>query len=74
MPQLRKFLFVTCFLTLCFTLVNVSVVRAQSVLEGKLTGTVTDDKGELLPGVTVEITGPSIMGKRSAGQGHLCFP
>jgi len=66
MPQLRKFLFVTCFLVLCFTLVNVSVVRAQSVLEGKLLGTVTDDKGELLPGVTVEITGPSIMGKRSA--------
>jgi hypothetical protein len=66
MPQLRKFLFVTCFLILCLTLVNASLVRAQSVLEGKLIGTVTDDKGELLPGVTVEITGPSIMGKRSA--------
>src|SRR4030066_2583881 len=35
-------------------------------MEGKVTGTVTDDKGELLPGATAELTGPSIMGKRSA--------
>ncbi|MGB7297552.1 MAG: carboxypeptidase regulatory-like domain-containing protein [Candidatus Aminicenantales bacterium] len=66
MLKLKKFLFVTCLLILCFSFMSVSVVRAQSVLEGKLTGTVTDDKGELLPGVTVEITGPTIMGKRSA--------
>ncbi len=62
----RKFLFLTCFLALCLTLMNVSVARAQSVLEGKLTGTITDDKGEFLPGVTVEIAGASIMGKRTA--------
>jgi len=66
LPKLKKFLFITCFFVLCFTFVSVSVVRGQSVLEGKLTGTVTDDKGESLPGVTVEITGPAIMGKRSA--------
>jgi outer membrane receptor protein involved in Fe transport len=65
-PKLKKFLFITGFLVLCLTLVSVSVVRAQSVLEGKLTGTVSDDKGEALPGVTVEITGPAVMGKRSA--------
>ena len=66
MHKLKKILSVTCFLFLCFALLNVSVVRAQSVLEGKLTGAITDDKGESLPGVTVEITGPSIMGKRTA--------
>jgi hypothetical protein len=66
MHKARKILFIICFLALYLAVVNVNMVRAQSVLEGKLTGTVTDDKGELLPGVTVEITGPSVMGKRSA--------
>ncbi len=66
MQKARKFLFVICFLALYLAVVNVNALRSQSVLEGKLTGTVTDDKGELLPGVTVEVTSPSMMGKRSA--------
>jgi hypothetical protein len=66
MNKARKILFIICSLALYLAVVNVDFVRAQSVLEGKLTGPVTDDPGELLPGVTVEITGPSIMGKRSA--------
>lgn len=40
---------------------------AQSIIYGKLTGTVTDDTGQPLPGVTVEITSPALItGKRSA--------
>lgn len=65
MHKARKILLVICFLALYLAAVNVNLVRAQSVLEGKLTGTVADDSGELLPGASAEITGPSIMGKRS---------
>ncbi len=41
-------------------------VRAQAILEGKATGTVMSDDGAPLPGATVEITSPSLLGgKRS---------
>jgi len=41
-------------------------IQAQSILDGKLTGTITDDTGEPLPGVTVEVTSPALItGKRS---------
>ena len=53
-------------LGLGFIIMNVSVARAQSILEGKITGTITDDNGEPLPGASVEITSPALMGKRSA--------
>ena len=61
----RKLLFAACFLGFLLVVVNASVVRAQSILEGKITGTITDDKGEPLPGATVEATSPAMMGKRS---------
>jgi len=66
MHRARKFLFAACFFAFIFSVVNVGGVRAQSILEGKITGTITDDKGETLPGATVELTGPALMGKRSA--------
>jgi hypothetical protein len=66
MPRAKKFLFVACFFAFIFSVMNVGGVRAQSILEGKITGTVSDDKGETLPGATVELTGPALMGKRSA--------
>ena len=62
----KKILSTACVMALGLALVSVTAARAQSVLEGKITGTVTDDKGEALPGVTIELTGPSIMGKRAA--------
>ena len=65
MHRARKLLFVACFFAFIFSVVNVDVVRAQSILEGKITGTVSDDQGEPLPGATVELTGPALMGKRS---------
>src|SRR5688572_15394857 len=39
---------------------------AQSTTAGSLSGTVTDSSGATLPGVTVELTGPSMQGTRTA--------
>ena len=47
---------------LVFGLALVAVpARAQAVYEGKITGTITDDKGEPLPGVNVELAGPALI-------------
>jgi hypothetical protein len=53
---------------LCLLLVGVSVesARAQSILEGKVTGTVMSEDGVPLPGATVEISSPALLAvKRS---------
>jgi len=65
MNRAMKILSAICLLAFCVAFVSVSLVRAQSTMEGKLSGTITDDKGEPLPGVTVEVTSLSMMGKRS---------
>lgn len=44
------------------------VVMAQTIEYGKLTGTVVDEEGAPLPGVTVEITSPALMGGKRATQ------
>jgi hypothetical protein len=62
----RKITLMICVLGLVLAAVNVSVARAQSILEGKITGEITDDKGEPLPGASLEITSPALMGKRSS--------
>ena len=49
---------------------------AQSISVGKLTGTIMDDQGAPLPGVTLEVTSPSLMGKRttiSSARGTYVF-
>ena len=55
---------------ICFSVLLVGVgvrsLRAQAILEGKATGTVMSDDGAPLPGATVEISSPSLLGgKRS---------
>ena len=61
----KKILIGSLVFAVSLTFITVAVVRAQSILEGKITGLITDDKGEALPGVAVEITSPSLMGKRA---------
>jgi Carboxypeptidase regulatory-like domain len=65
MKKLRKILAASFCLILALTSLTVTVGRAQSVLEGKIMGTITDDQGETLPGVSVEIEGPRLMGKKA---------
>ena len=62
----KRFLF-TCLILMIFTVfAGVADLRAQSISGGKLTGTITDDKGEPLPGVAVEVTSPALIsGKRA---------
>src|SRR5512136_2498130 len=60
----KRFLFM-CALLACVVLAGLTDLRAQSISGGKLTGTITDDKGEPLPGASVEVTSPALIGKRS---------
>jgi outer membrane receptor protein involved in Fe transport len=56
--------------TLCIGLLfagaSATSARAQAILDGKATGTVTSEDGAPLPGATVELTSPSLQGKRTA--------
>ncbi len=54
------------FMGICFFLVlNLAVFSGLSFgqrVTGKIIGNVSDDEGVLLPGVTIEISSPSLMG------------
>src|SRR5262245_51407522 len=54
-------------LCISFLLVGAGVesVHAQSVLDGKATGTVTSTDGAPLPGATIEVSSPSLLGTRT---------
>jgi len=61
MRSRRKLVTLTCralfYLILCAT-----SVRAQAIHEGKLTGTVAGEDSAVLPGATVEISSPALLG------------
>ena len=50
----------------CLAVLATAAVLPAQVTTGTLRGFVTDDKGEILPGVTIEISSPALMTPRSA--------
>ena len=62
----KRLLLLSTFLIVLALVAGMTGLWAQSTTGGKITGTITDDKGEALPGANVEITSPAIMGKRAA--------
>jgi outer membrane receptor protein involved in Fe transport len=62
----KKILLVTMALFVGLAFITVGAVRAQSILDGKLTGTITEVSGDPLPGVAIEVTSPALIsGKRA---------
>ena len=65
----------TLALSVCLLFALPVVVSAQTT--GTIDGTVTDQSGAPLPGVTVEITSPNLQGTRTAvtaADGRYRFP
>jgi hypothetical protein len=58
----KSYLLLGLFAAFALLLFVINPVRGQSILYGKLTGTITDDTGVPLPGVTVEITSDALIG------------
>jgi len=62
---------------LAFLLILSPLVFSQSKETGAIVGTIVDDEGTPLPGVTVALTSPAIMGEKSAVtgvEGEYRFP
>lgn len=64
---------VACGLTLLFALTHPALAQTT----GSINGTVTDNSGAMLPGVTITATGPALMGGQTAltnAEGQYRFP
>ncbi|NIM90941.1 MAG: TonB-dependent receptor [Candidatus Aminicenantes bacterium] len=77
MHKLKKSLLILSLFALTLAFLSNHSAYSQTVFFGKLTGTITDDTGEFLPGVTVEATGEALItGARStvtSGKGVYVF-
>ena len=51
--------------TLVFALALTAIVPASAFAQATITGTVKDASGAVMPGVTVEATGPALLAPRS---------
>jgi hypothetical protein len=60
-----------------FVVFRATPAFAQGATSGSINGTVTDNTGAVLPGVTVSVSGPALMGTQAAhtsDQGQYRFP
>jgi len=67
----------TLTLLLALLLVASPLLLAQSKNTGSIVGTILDNENVLLPGVTITVSSPKLMGKRSAvtdAKGQYRFP
>jgi outer membrane receptor protein involved in Fe transport len=64
MHSCRRLIALMCYVIL-LTGLGVSA-RAQAIYEGKLIGTVASPDGAVLPGATVEVSSPGLLGRRTA--------
>jgi len=54
------------FLCVLGVILITSLLFGQIATKGRIVGTVTDEEGNPLPGVTLEATSPSLLGKATA--------
>ena len=74
MPSVR---FLALPLSLLLLSTSVAAAQAVSATTGAINGRVTDNTGAILPGVTVTLASPSMMGTRTAittAEGQYRFP
>ena len=59
---MKRRLLVIFLIILIISFIGISIGRAQVRQSGSIRGIVVDDQGEPLPGVTVEVKGPALIG------------
>ena len=65
-----KLVALVCF-SLFLTALCARSMHAQAIHEGKLTGTVTQEDGAVLPGATVDISSPQLLGGKRLARSPL---
>jgi outer membrane receptor protein involved in Fe transport len=67
MHKSQRQIWMACVIAVLMIVGNGVLARGQSIRTGKISGTIIDDRGDTLPGVSLEITSPALIsGKRAA--------
>ncbi len=66
MQKTQKRIWLGGLLAVLMVIGSVAPAIGQSILDGKMTGTIVDDQGEPLPGVSVEVSSPALISAKRA--------